>query len=69
MVLLPKKMLNTLKVLVSKALIDLYVIYDEFLLINNALKQYDDMKEKIKNANNIKRIFIVLMFKARKTKC
>ena len=60
MVLLPKKMLNTLKVLVSKALIDLYVIYDEFLLINNALKQYDDMKEKIKNANNIKRIFIVL---------
>ena len=60
MVLLPKKMLNTLKVLVSKALIDLYVIYDEFLLINNALKQYDDMKEKIKNVNNIKRIFIVL---------
>ena len=60
MVLLPKKMLNTLKVLVSKALIDLYVIYDEFLLINNALKLYDDMKEKIKNANNIKRIFIVL---------
>ena len=60
MVLLPKKILNTLKVLVSKALIDLYVIYDEFLLINNALKQYDDMKEKIKNANNIKRIFIVL---------
>ena len=60
MVFLPKKMLNTLKVLVSKALIDLYVIYDEFLLINNALKQYDDMKEKIKNANNIKRIFIVL---------
>ena len=60
MVLLPKKMLNALKVLVSKALIDLYVIYDEFLLINNALKQYDDMKEKIKNANNIKRIFIVL---------
>ena len=60
MVLLPKKMLNTLKVLVSKALIDLYVIYDEFLLINNALKQNDDMKEKIKNANNIKRIFIVL---------
>ena len=60
MVLLPNKMLNTLKVLVSKALIDLYVIYDEFLLINNALKQYDDMKEKIKNANNIKRIFIVL---------
>ena len=59
MVLLPKKMLNTLKVLVSKALIDLYVIYDEFLLINNALKQYDDMKEKIKNANNIKRIIVL----------
>ena len=38
MVLLPKKMLNILKVLVSKALIDSYVIYDELVLINNALK-------------------------------
>ena len=38
MVLLAKKMLDILKVLVSKALIDLCVIYDEFVLINNALK-------------------------------
>ena len=38
MVLLAKKLLNILKVLVSKALIDLNVIYDGFVLINNALK-------------------------------
>ena len=38
MVLLAKKLLNILKVLVSKALIDLNVIYDGFVLINNVLK-------------------------------
>ena len=38
MVLLAKKLLNILKVLVSKSLIDLNVIYDGFVLINNALK-------------------------------
>ena len=31
------------------ALIDLNISHDEFVLINNVLKQYDNMKEKIKN--------------------
>ena len=30
-------------------LINSYIIHDEFVLINNELKEYDDMKEEIKN--------------------
>ena len=45
--------LNSITVLVSNALIDLRISHNEFLLINNVLKKYNDMKEKInKNANN-----------------
>ena len=37
-VLLGKDMLNTIKVLTSKALIDSYVSHDEFYLVNNILR-------------------------------
>ena len=37
-VLLGKDMLNTIKVLTSKALIDSYVSHDEFYLLNNILR-------------------------------
>ena len=43
-VLLAKAKLNTIEVL-----IDSNISYDEFALINNMLKKYDDMKEEIKN--------------------
>ena len=43
-VLLAKAKLNTIEVL-----IDSNISYDEFALINNMLKEYDDMKEEIKN--------------------
>ena len=36
-VLLPKTKLNAIKVLIAKALIDLYVNHDEFVSVNNAL--------------------------------
>ena len=39
---------NGIEVLVSKALINSNVSPDEFVLINNVLKQYDDIKEEIK---------------------
>ena len=52
-VLLAKTKLNTMGVLISKALIDLIISHDEFVSVNNMLKEYDDMKEKIKNSNNI----------------
>ena len=44
-VLLVKTKLNTIEVLVSKALIDLYINHDEFVSINNVLREYNEMKE------------------------
>ena len=48
-VLLAKSKLNSVEVLVSKALIDSIISHDEFVLINNVLKEYSEMKEEIKN--------------------
>ena len=51
-VLLAKSKLNSKEVLISKALIDSNISHDGFVLINNALKEYDNMKEEIKTLNN-----------------
>ena len=48
-VLLVKSKLNRIEVLISKALIDWNISHDEFVLINNVLKECDKMKEEIKN--------------------
>ena len=48
-VLLAKSKLNSIEVLISKALIDSVISHDEFVLINNVLKEYNEMKEEIKN--------------------
>ena len=47
-VLLAKAKLNSIDVLVSKALIDLYISYYEFALINNVLEEHDKIKENIR---------------------
>ena len=47
-VLLAKCKLNSIKVIISKALIDSVISHDEFVLINNVLKEYNEMKEEIK---------------------
>ena len=47
-VLLAKTKLNSIEVLVSKALANSNVSHDEFVLINYMLQEYDDMKEEIK---------------------
>ena len=47
--MLAKSKTNRIEVLISKALIDSNISHDEFLLINNVLKEYDKMKEEIKN--------------------
>ena len=52
-VLLAKSKLNSIEVLISKALIDLVIIHDEFVLINNVLKEYNEMKKEIKNLDLI----------------
>ena len=52
LVLLTKSKLNSIEVLISRALIDSNINHDEFVLINNVLKEFYDTKEKIKNSNN-----------------
>ena len=47
-VLLQKSKLNNIKALISKALIDSNISHDEFVLINNVLKEFYDIKEEIK---------------------
>ena len=47
-VLLAKTKLNSIEVLISKALINSNINCDEFALIN-VLREYDNMKEEIKN--------------------
>ena len=51
-VLIAKSKLNSIEVLISKALIDSSVYHDEFVLINYVLKEFYYVKEKIKNSNN-----------------
>ena len=46
-VLLAKTKLNSIEILISKALIDSNVSHDELVSMYNALKEYDHMKEEI----------------------
>ena len=48
MILVANSKLNSIEELISKALIDSKISHDEFVLINNVLKEYDDLKEEIK---------------------
>ena len=48
-VLLAKTKLISIEILISKALIDSNVSHDELVSMYNALKEYDHMKEEIKN--------------------
>ena len=48
-VLLAKSKLNSIEVLISKALVDSNISHDEFFLINYVTKEYDDTKEETKN--------------------
>ena len=49
--MLAKSKLNNIEILISKALIDSDISHDEFILINNALKEFYDLKEEILNSN------------------
>ena len=48
-VLIAKSKLNGIEVLSFKALIDSVISHDEFVLINKALKEYNEMTEEMKN--------------------
>ena len=44
-----KDKLNTIEVLISKSLIDSYISHDDFVSVNNVLREYNEMKNEIKN--------------------
>ena len=48
-VLLAKSKLNCIEFVIAKVLFDSNISYDEFILINNVLKENDDSKEEVKN--------------------
>ena len=47
--MLSKAKLNSTEISVSKALTESYISHDEFVVVNNVLKEHDDTKEEIKN--------------------
>ena len=49
-VLLRKNKLNAIEVLISKALIDSYISHDKFFPVNLVLREYNEIKKEIKNA-------------------
>ena len=49
MVLVGKSKLSTIEILISKTLINSYVSHDEFVSVNKVLREYNKMKEEIKN--------------------
>ena len=50
--MLAKSELNSIEFVIFKTLIDLNISHDEFVLINNALKEFYDMNEEIENSIN-----------------
>ena len=48
-VFLAKSKLNAIEVLISKAFIDSYNDHDESIWVSNVLREYNKMKNKIKN--------------------
>ena len=49
-VLLGKDKINTIEVLISKALIDSYISHDEFVSVNNVKRECNEMKEETKKS-------------------
>ena len=49
---LEKSKLNSMEILISKALIDSNFSHDKLFSANNVLKGYDNVKEEIKNSND-----------------
>ena len=48
--MLGKDKLNTTEVLISKPLIDCYISHEEFLTVNNVLKEYNTIKKEIQKS-------------------
>ena len=51
--LLAKTKLNTIEILFSKALMDFYISHEEFVSVNNVVREYNQMKEEIRNLETL----------------
>ena len=60
--MLAKYKLNSIEGSLSKTVIDSNISHDEFVLINNVQKEYDDMKEEIKNLKNLISLSKILVY-------
>ena len=47
MIMLGKGKLHTIELLSSKTLLDSYISYDEFVSVNNVLREYNEMKDQM----------------------
>ena len=56
-VLLAKTKLNRIELLISRTLIDSNISHDDFVLINNVLKVYDDIKEELRKLKSFKNTY------------
>ena len=52
MLLLTKSRLNSIKFLISKSLMNSSISHEGFVLTNNLPKEFDDVKEEIKNSSS-----------------
>ena len=57
-----KSKLNRIEVLISKSLIDSSISHDKFVLINNVLKEYEEMKEEKKNLKTYSSLSNILVY-------
>ena len=48
-----KSKLNSIEILISKALTDSNISHNEFGIMHKVLKEYDEMKEEIKNLKTL----------------
>ena len=62
MVMFAKFKLNSLEVLISKALIDSNISHEESVLINDVLKEYDNMKEEFENLKDLNSSLKILVY-------
>ena len=53
-VFLVKNNLNSIEFLIFEALTDSYICHDEFILVNNVLKEYDEIKEERKKIKDLR---------------
>ena len=51
--LLAKTKLNTIEILFSRALMDFYISHEEFVSVNNVVREYNQMKEEIRNLETL----------------